>query len=184
MANTVGWVGYYSHPLRERINKLMGLFLRKPNPLAFRAQELGSKIEQIDKQISQLQDASEEANPALIRPPINKSTQILDDPILGTKGNLKNGARTILKPDFPGLYNDQRMRKFDLHGWWQRTKGGEPLPEPSQNEKLVTYLATGRNHGYTALRKETRVARNRFILLTLVLITILWSILSLLIPQL
>ncbi len=162
----------------------MGLFSRNPNPLAFRARELGSEIEQIKKQISRLQDASESANPALIRTTINTSIQILDDPILRAKEELKNGDGTMLKPDSPDLYNDQRMRKFDLHGWWQRTKGYEPLPEPSQNEKLVTYLATGRNHGYTALRKETRVARNRFILLTLVLIAILWSILNLLIPQL
>ena len=162
----------------------MGLFSRNPNPLAFRARELGSEIEQIEKQISRFQDASESANNAFIRTTIKKSIQILDDPILRAKEELKNGDGIMLKPDSPDLYNDQRMRKFDLHGWWQRTKGYEPLPEPSQNEKLVTYLATGRNHGYTALRKETRVARNRFILLTLVLIAILWSILSLLIPQL
>ncbi len=76
------------------------------------------------------------------------------------------------------------MRKFDLHGLWLRLKKTDTTPAPTPNEKLVTYLAAGRNHGYTALRKETRVARNRFILLTLVLITVLWSILSLLIPQL
>ena len=76
------------------------------------------------------------------------------------------------------------MRKFDLYGWWQRIKKEEGLPEPNPNEKLVTYLATGRSHGYTALRKETRIARNRFILLAIVLIGVLWSILSLLIPQL
>ena len=70
------------------------------------------------------------------------------------------------------------------HGWWQRLKKPDVAPEPTPNEKLVTYLAAGRNHGYTALRKETRVARNRLILLTLVLIAVLWSILSLLIPQL
>ena len=83
------------------------------------------------------------------------------------------------RADSPRLYNDQGVRKFDLHGWWQRLN--RTWRQPTPNEKLVTYLAAGRNHGYTALRKETRVARNRLILLTLVLIAVLWSILSLLI---
>ena len=85
--------------------------------------------------------------------------------------------------DFPSLYNDQGLRKFDLAGWWLRKQHPEP-PPATKNEQLVTLIATGRHHGHTALRRDTRLARNRFILLTLVLLAVLWSILSLLIPQL
>ena len=85
--------------------------------------------------------------------------------------------------DCPGLYNDLGLRKFDLAGWWLRKKHPEP-PAATKNEQLVTLIATGRHHGHTALRRDTRLARNRFILLTLVLLAVLWSILSLLIPQL
>ena len=88
------------------------------------------------------------------------------------------------KRNCPTIYKQQGVRKFDQHVKRQQIKTKEPLPEPNPNEKLVTYLATGRSNGYTALRKETRIARNRFILLTIVLIGVLWSILSLLIPQL
>ena len=86
--------------------------------------------------------------------------------------------------DCPSLYNDLGLRKFDLAGWWMRVKRAKPLPAPTKNEQLVTLIAAGRHHGHTALRKDTRLARNRFILLTLVLLAVLWSILSLLIPQL
>ena len=86
--------------------------------------------------------------------------------------------------DCPSLYNDLGLRKFDLAGWWMRVKRAKPLPAPTKNEQLVTLIAAGRHHGHTALRKDMRLARNRFILLVLVLLAVLWSILSLLIPQL
>jgi len=145
-----------------------------------RTQELCSEIEGIEQQISQLQ----EANPMQARATINKSIRIPDDPILRSDEELRNITGTMPEADSANLFNEQGMRKFDLYGWWQQIKTAKALPEPNPNEKLVTYLATGRNHGYTALRKETRVARNRFILLAIILIAVLWSILSLLIPQL
>jgi len=162
----------------------MGLFPRKSDPMMFRTQELCSEIEQIEKQISQLQEACSSTNPAHIRTTINKTIRIPDDPILRSDDELSNITEIIPELDSPNLFNEQGMRKFDLYGWWQQMMRDKSLPEPNPNEKLVTYLATGRNHGYTALRRETRVARNRFILLALVLIAVLWSILSLLIPQL
>jgi|TARA_B100000959_G_scaffold113719_1_gene119910 predicted RNase H-like nuclease (RuvC/YqgF family) len=162
----------------------MGLFSRKTNPMISRTQELRSEIEEIEQQIFQLQEASNSANPVQIRTTINKSIRIPDDPILRLDEELRNITETKLEADSANLFNEQGMRKFDLYGWWQQIKTTKTLPEPNPNEKLVTYLATGRNHGYTALRRETRVARNRFILLAIVLIAVLWSILSLLIPQL
>ena len=86
--------------------------------------------------------------------------------------------------DCPGLYNDQGLRKFDLAGWCRRLKRSEQQPTTTKNEQLVTLITAGRHHGHIALRKDTRLARNRFILLALVLLAVLWSILSLLIPQL
>ena len=149
-----------------------------------RTQELCSEIEEIEQQISQLREASNSANPVQDHTTINKSIRIPDDPILRSDEELRNITETMPEADPANLFNEQGMRKFDLYGWWQQIKTAKALPEPNPNEKLVTYLATGRNHGYTALRRETRVARNRFILLAIVLIAVLWSILSLLIPQL
>ena len=162
----------------------MGLFSRKTNPMMFRTQELRSEIEKIEQQISQLQETYTSTGPVQIRTTINKTVRIPDDPILRSDEELRNITGIIPEPDSSHLFKEQGMRKFDLYGWWQQAKMAKTLPEPNPNEKLVTYLATGRNHGYTALRRETRVARNRFILLAIVLIAVLWSILSLLIPQL
>ena len=162
----------------------MGWFKRKPDHSGARAVELNGEIAALEHQIAQLQDAVDSRNPEEVRTAMEQSIQLRADPILRADESLAETFPRDLPRDAPGLYNEQGVRKFDLHGWWQRLKKTESIPEPTPNEKLVTYLAAGRNHGYTALRKETRVARNRFILLTLVLIAVLWSILSLLIPQL
>ena len=106
------------------------------------------------------------------------------DPVLQADLDFPDVLPARTERDCPGLYNNLGVRKFDLHGWWCRLKRREPLPTATSNEKIVAYLATGKNHGHTALRKERRVARNRFIILTLVLMAVLWSVLSLLIPQL
>ena len=162
----------------------MGWFTHHTNPITTRAHELSCEIEKLKEQITVLQDASHSENPVLIRTTIEKTTRVSNDPILRNDEVFLKDSESKAKRVGPSLYNEQGVRKFDLHGLWLKMKQSKPLPEPNQNEKLITYLATGRNHGYTALRKETRVARNRFILLTLILVSVLWSILSLLIPQL
>ena len=160
----------------------MGWFGGKSDAMKSRARELNSQIEQLEQQISDLEHVSTSRNATEIRTTLEETSSLPKDPILS---NDSTPAELFPpEPDSPRLYNDQGVRKFDLHGWWQRLKKPDTAPEPTPNEKLVTSLAAGRNHGYTALRKETRVARNRLILLTLVLIAVLWSILSLLIPQL
>ena len=105
-------------------------------------------------------------------------------PFLKTEEELEESIPAEPERDSPSLYNDMGLRKFDLAGWWLRLKHSKNLPAPTKNEQLVTLIATGRQHGHTALRKDTRLARNRFILLALVLLAVLWSILSLLMPQL
>ena len=160
----------------------MGWFGGKSNVMKSRTRELNSQIERLEQQIANLEHVSTSRNATEIRTTLEETSALPKDPILSSDANPADLFPP--EPDCPGLYNVQGVRKFDLHGWWLRLKKTDTTPEPTPNEKLVTYLAAGRNHGYTALRKETRVARNRFILLTLVLITVLWSILSLLIPQL
>jgi hypothetical protein len=105
------------------------------------------------------------------------------DPILRADEELARSLPPVTDPNCPGLFNNQGVRKFDLAGWWLRARR-QPAPAPTGNDKLVAYLAAGRNYGYTALRSERRVARNRFILLAFVLLAMLWTVLSLLIPQL
>ena len=162
----------------------MGWFRRKTNPATYRVEELNEEIRELQQKISSLKKDSASINFGSFHQNYEKSNITEKEKFSGVKALSENNRRDFSELNHPKLYNDQGVRKFDLYGWWQRIKKKEELPEPNPNEKLVTYLATGRSHGYTALRKETRIARNRFILLTIVLIGVLWSILSLLVPQL
>lgn len=165
----------------------MGWFTRKADPMNARSRELNDEIAALEAQIEKLQDATGSTDHHEIQTALENTPDLPPDPVLLPATEFPEAIpapAAELERDCPGLYNDLGVRKFDLYGWWQRLKGHETVPVTTSSEKIVTYLAAGRSHGYTALRKERRVARNRFIILTLVLLAVLWSILSLLIPQL
>jgi len=76
------------------------------------------------------------------------------------------------------LYNEFGVRKFDLAGAWQRLADRFREPQPA-NPQLLKYLATGGLPGMRSLRRETRKARNRFLLLALLFAGILYIVLGL-----
>ena len=78
----------------------------------------------------------------------------------------------------PDHYNDLGVRKYDLPALWGRLKNHFRGPT-SSNPRLVNYLAAGNVHGLRPMRYEKRVARNRFILLVVVLILISLGVISL-----
>lgn len=161
----------------------MGWFKRKIDPMTSRSRELHSEIAALESQINQLSNASTLGDPLQIHTVLKETRYLPPDPILRADEALTHSLQPVTDSNCPGLYNDQGVRKFDLAGWWLRARR-QPAPSPAGNDKLVAYLAAGRNYGYTALRSERRVARNRFILLASVLLAMLWTVLSLLIPQL
>ena len=77
----------------------------------------------------------------------------------------------------PDHYNDLGVRKYDLPALWGRLKNHFHGPT-SNNPRLVNYLAHGGVHGLRPMRYEKRVARNRFILLVVVLFLILLGVIS------
>ena len=164
----------------------MGWFTRNPGVTAERrVDELDAEIAEITALEERLTQASEEPNdPGQLQLLLDESANLPVDPILRADEELSGNLTDDPERDCPGLYNDQGLRKFDLYGLWERLKQRESLPITTPDEKVVTYLVAGRNVGYLALRKEQRVARNRFIILTLALIALLWTVLSLLVPQL
>ena len=162
----------------------MGWFTRKPNPMIARTRELNAEIAALEFEIHQLDNAANCPDLRQIQTVLEETRSMPADPLLKAEEELAGAIPTEPERDCPGLFNDQGLRKFDLAGWWLRLKHSKTLPAPTKNEQLVTLIATGRQHGHTALRKDTRLARNRFILLALVLLAVLWSILSLLMPQL
>ncbi len=161
----------------------MGWFTRKPNTMTARVRELSAEIATLEIEIHQLNNAADLSDPHQIQSVLEEMRILHSSSLLKTEEELAEPAAGEPMRDCSSLYNDQGLRKFDLAGWWLRAKHPEP-PPTTKNEQLVTLIATGRHHGHTALRRDTRLARNRFVLLTLVLLAVLWSILSLLIPQL
>jgi cell division septum initiation protein DivIVA len=162
----------------------MGWFTRKPDPMTARARELTREIAELETQIDHLNDAAQSSDRHQIQTVLEATPALPPDPVFRPGVDLPGTLPAEAARDCPGLFNDQGLRKFDLAGWWRRVKQRTPLPAPTPSENIVTFIASGKNHGYTSLRKERRVARNRFIILTLVLLAMLWSILSLIIPQL
>ncbi len=161
----------------------MSWFTRKQDPMTARARELNAEIAALEFEIHQLDNAANCPDLRQIQTVLEETRSMPADPFLKAEEELARSIPTEPERDCPGLYNDQGLRKFDLAGWCRRLKRSEQQPTPTKNEQLVTLIATGRHHGHTALRKDTRLARNRFILLALVLLAVLWSILSLLIPR-
>jgi len=162
---------------------MIELFKRKADPMTSRSRELHQEIAALESQIAQLSDASTLADPRHIQTVMEETCYLPPDPILRADKALTHSLPPVTDPECSGLYNDQGVRKFNLADWWHRVQH-RLTPTPAGNHKLVTYLAAGRDYGYTALRGERRVARNRFILLALALLGMLWTLLSLLIPQL
>jgi hypothetical protein len=77
----------------------------------------------------------------------------------------------------PAHFNDLGVRKYDLAGSWRKFKNHFQGP-PANNPKLVNYLAAGSIQGLRPMRYEKRVARNRVIALTLILLGLLWGIIA------
>jgi hypothetical protein len=77
----------------------------------------------------------------------------------------------------PDHYNELGARKYDLPALWTRLRNHFRRPTTT-NPRLVNYLAAGGVHGLRPMRYEKRVARNRFILLVVVLFLILLGVIS------
>ena len=80
-------------------------------------------------------------------------------------------------PAAPQQFNQLGVRKYDLGSFLRRLKNNF-RSRPAANPKLVNYLAAGSIQGLRPLRYEKRVARNRFIVLAVVLVLVLWGIIA------
>jgi len=72
-------------------------------------------------------------------------------------------------------YNDLGVRKYDLPAFLNRVKSQLRAPATT-NPRLVNYLAAGGIQGLRPLRYEKRVARNRVLLLVVILFVTLLGI--------
>lgn len=78
-------------------------------------------------------------------------------------------------PVTPEHFNEMGVRKYDITALVSRVKQ-HFRGTPPMNPRLISYLAAGGIQGLQPLRREKRVARNRFIALTALLFLVLLGI--------
>jgi hypothetical protein len=169
----------------------MALFRKKEDPLSTRSKELNAQIHALESQIKQLNQKIEHGKSY----PRVRSTAVphgptVDlghapvpkDPVFEQIEYKKAREHTEIESRAEH-YNDLGVRKYDLVRLFRRFTN-HFRPPPASNPKLVSYLAAGSIRGLRPLRYEKRIARNRFIFLSIFFVLILWGIIAAIFPSL
>jgi hypothetical protein len=161
----------------------MAWFRRRPDPISERARALNDEIARLETQIKELdaQLQSDQSQPRLrstalphgstvshvTPPPAAMSAPAAEEPVFEAVDQDLLEARGEAATT-PEHYNELGLRKYDLPALFRRIR--EHFQGPSAtNPKLVSYLAAGGMTGLRPLRREKRVARNRFIFFVVIL---------------
>ena len=143
----------------------MGLF-RRNDPIESRARALKARLADLESQIEQLDQAG--AAPTETPPAVHE---------------LKPGDKPLPpRPSHP--LSEQPLGTSDPENetLWQWLSSRFRKPPVSSNPRMVNFLAAGSIQGLRPLRYERRVARNRFlafsVLLVLVLVGLFWTLLQ------
>jgi hypothetical protein len=160
----------------------MALPNKKTDPISDRARTLNDQIAALESEIKKL-DTQIQRTPV----PKLRSTAIPHGETVSRKSEMPVERETIFEEVNPknfqpeadphDRYNDLGVRKYDLPALWNRLCNHFRRPT-TNNPRLVNYLAAGGVHGLRPMRYEKRVARNRFILLVIVLFLILLGVIS------
>jgi hypothetical protein len=163
----------------------MGLFKKKStDPISARADELNAQINALEKSIKQInQDIDHKRSHPRVRstalpdgrsralPPATPPRDPIFEPVETSKPSTELETTE-------SHYNEFGVRKYDLPAAFRKVKKYF-TGEPASNPRLVSYLAAGSIKGLRPLRYEKRIARNRFIFLSIFFVLILWGILAL-----
>ncbi|MBU6398830.1 MAG: hypothetical protein KGS61_00795 [Verrucomicrobia bacterium] len=161
----------------------MILFKKRTDPISERARALNAEISALESQIKRLNTTLNQvrAQPRLRSttlphgPASSPGKPPAPEPVFEEVP--QHRIQTPANGDSsPAHFNDLGMRKYDLPGAWRRLHGLFRPPPPPANPKLVSFLAAGSVQGLRPLRYEKRVARNRFIVLVVLFVLILWGI--------
>lgn len=166
----------------------MGLFKKKADPISERTKALNAEIAALESKIKKINSQAPQSTSHLRV----RSTALPHGPTVTTvhpsppepkhhepvfEEVNQHRLQTDEKAAPPEQFNQLGLRKYDLVGFLGRLKGNF-RSRPAANPKLVNYLAAGSIQGLRPLRYEKRVARNRFIVLTVVLLLALWGIIA------
>ncbi len=163
----------------------MGLLRKKPDPISDRARALNAEIAQLEAAIKKLDAKVQQENsqprwrstalpesaaqgrpaPAVAHEPIFEEVDL---------GRLEAKGEAGTTPEH---YNELGVRKYDLPALFKRLRNHFRGPSTT-NPKLVSYLAAGGIQGLRPLRYEKRVARNRFIVLVVILFVFLLGLIA------
>jgi hypothetical protein len=185
----------------------MGFFKKKADPISERAKTLNQQIAALEAEIKRLSSEEDDHKPKTATPgkkadasggaplPRLRSTALphghtgasvqaqahASPPPPPREQPLEdvNPFREQIDQPRPPAEREERLgvRKADTPSLWQRIKNNFRAA-PASNPKLLNYLAAGSIHGLRPLRYEKRVARNRFLLLVIVLAVVLWGIVA------
>jgi hypothetical protein len=166
----------------------MGFFKKKADPFSERSSQLTARIAELESKIQHLSQRTEPEDPRRFRstayPPGAASAARHSN---GALNGGQNGDPVFERVDqkqlkevpepLPLARHDKELgaSKFDLWEWLEGIKKYFRGP-PAANPKLVNYLAAGNIQGLRPLRYEKRVARNRFVALTMVLVIVLFGL--------
>jgi hypothetical protein len=160
---------------------------KKPDPISDKARSLEAEIAALESEIkkldSQLQrpagprfrSTATAAGTTMARPPEKPVPPPPTPKVEPVFEELKSSPFAATgAAEAPDLYNELGVRKYDLPALWNRLRNHFSGPSTS-NPRLVNYLAAGGVHGLRPLRYEKRVARNRFIVFSVILFLILFG---------
>jgi cell division protein FtsB len=167
----------------------MALLKKKVDPISDRARTLNDQIAALESEIKKLDTQIQRAPTPKFRStaiphgetvsrksePPAAPKPAAHEPVFEEISSKSISARAEIES--PDHYNDLGVRKYDLPALWGRLKNHFRGPT-SSNPRLVSLLATGSVGGLRPMRYEKRVARNRFILLVVVLFLILLGVIS------
>jgi hypothetical protein len=157
----------------------MGLFRKKHDPISEKAQALNAQIETLQAEIKKLEEEASAPQPRFRSSTLPRSYSVpapAPKREAPAREHFEEVDHTPLQSPGPQPKpaHELGMKKYDFLAVWQRLKDSLKSP-PASNPKLVNYLAAGSIQGLRPLRYEKRVARNRFILLVVVLLLVLWG---------
>jgi hypothetical protein len=165
----------------------MPLFRKKADPISARATELNSQIAALEAQIRQLNTRVEhsKAHPRVRSTAVPHGPTVIAEPprVSAPREPVFEQLNYQKAKDQPELemsperYNDLGVRKYDLFAAFRKLHR-HLRGTTTANPKLVSYLAAGSIKGLRPLRYEKRIARNRFIFLSIFFVLILWGVIA------